>query len=361
MADDHGPIAFHRRLPGYAPTRLGDLEPLAVDGARRMVIKLETARFGLPAFKVLGASWASAGLVAAWLGWDGGARRSFEALRRELAHRPIRPTLVAATDGNHGRAVAWSARQLGLAAEIFVPAGTVEARVHAIAGEGARVTIVDDDYDGTVAAAAARAAGDRFLVQDTAVAGHSAVVEEIVHGYSTIFAELDAQLGPTDDRLVVVVPVGVGSLALTAARHYRPRRASTTLVTVEPTEAASLKRSLDEGRLVALPGPHTSCMVGLRCGSISTSAWPELRTAVDEAVAVDDAEADAAMRSLAAEEIDVGECGASALAAVRQLEATGRLERLIGDGPATIALIATEAPTDPERWAAVVGRPPRSA
>lgn len=359
MDDRFRPLAFHRRLPGYAPTELRDVDPPAVDGVSRMALKLETSRYGLPAFKVLGASWATAVRVATWLGLAGPGDDLVE-LRRAIArHRATaRPSLVTATDGNHGRAVAWTARQLGIAAEIFVPAGTATSRVEAIRSEGAHLTVVDGDYDATVAAAAAHATGDRLLVQDTAVPGESAV-EHIVEGYSTIFAELDEQLGAVA-RLAVVVPVGVGSLALAAARHYRERPGTTVLVTVEPTEAASLRASLATGRLVSLPGPHTSCMVGLRCGTISESAWPELRSAVGHAVALEDAEADSAMRWLADRGIEVGECGASALAAVRQMESDGTLGRLRGREPLTIALVATEAPTDPERWERVVGRPPHA-
>lgn len=353
------PIDLHRRLAGYAPTELVPLDG-AIEGiAVSTVVKLETARYGLPSFKVLGASWAVASRVAEWLGPDAPDERSYDALQAALDAHATRPTLVAATDGNHGRAVAWSARQLGCAAEVFVPAGTARSRRDAIAAEGAALTVIEGDYDQTVAAAAARATGDRLLVQDTAVAGRETGVEHVVAGYATIFDELAEQLpGGPSDPIVLVVPVGVGSLAVAAARFIRERRTEDRLVTVEPTEAASLQRSLLAGRLVTMPGPHVSCMVGLRCGSISADAWPELRAATDLAVAVEDAEADEAMRWLAERDVVVGECGAAALAAARRAAAEGRLGPLLSDGRATLVLIATEAPTDPERWRAVVGRDP---
>ena len=359
MRPDPRALEFHRRLPGYEPTHLAAIEPPGIAGAQRMVVKLETARFGLPSFKVLGASWASARRVAEWLAGGAPDRLDLLELRSALEGRPARPALMAATDGNHGRAVAWTARQLGLAAEIFVPAGTADARRAAIVGEGAVVTVVDGDYDETVAAAADAATGDRLLVQDTAVPGHEAVVDAVIDGYSTIFAELDAQLAAPTETLVLVVPVGVGSLAVAAARYARSREARTVLVTVEPIEAASLQRSLELGRLVSLPGPHASCMVGLRCGTISPSAWPVLATATDVAVALADVEADDAMRALAERGIEVGECGAASLAAVAQLASDDRLAPHLNGGPAAVALIATEGPTDPERWARVVGRSPR--
>ena len=349
------PIDLHRRLPGYVPTRLTELGP----AHRGAVLKLETSRFGLPSFKVLGASWAVARRVGTWLGAGSASVDSLEHLARALHLHGRRPTMLAATDGNHGRAVAWAARQLDCPCEIFVPAGTAEARIRAIRSEGATVHVIDGDYDETVAAAATSASADRLLVQDTTVAGHETGVDAVVDGYATIFEELESQLPPgRPGPLVLVVPVGVGSLAVAAARFLGRRPAEGRLITVEPVEAASLRLSLEQGRLVSLPGPHTSCMVGLRCGSISADAWPELRAATDLAVAIEDAEADAAMRWLAERGIVVGECGAAALAALRQLEADGRLAGLVDRAEAMVALIATEAPTDPERWQSVVGRPP---
>lgn len=352
------PIDFHRRLPGYAVTPLVELDLPA--GPGRVVMKLETERFGLPSFKVLGASWAVARRVGAWIGGAAASAPDLDRLTQALDQRGRRPTLLAATDGNHGRAVAWAARQLACRAEIYVPAGTAPARREAIQGEGATVHVIDGDYDRTVATAAASATVDRLLVQDTAVPGQVTGVDAVVDGYATIFDELETQLarGVRSGSLVLVVPVGVGSLAVAAARFLRRLGGSGRLVTVEPVEAASLRRSLELGRLTSLPGPHTSCMVGLRCGSISADAWPELRAATELAVAIDDAEADAAMRWLAGRGIVVGECGAAALAALRQADADGRLASVLGGGSGTAVLIATEAPTDPRRWEAVVGRRP---
>ncbi|HSK93954.1 MAG TPA: pyridoxal-phosphate dependent enzyme [Candidatus Angelobacter sp.] len=359
MSPHPEPIDLHRAIPGYAPTRLVPLRD-AVPGWRGdVVIKLETERFGLPSFKVLGASWAITRRVADWLRIDPLARPSFAGLRSALDGKGRRPTLVAATDGNHGRAVAWTARQIGCRAEIFVPAGTAPARHDAIAGEGASVNVVDGDYDQTVAAAAERSGPNHLLIQDTTVSDVETGVAFVTEGYSTIFDELTARL-PDDapDPLVLVVPVGVGSLAVAAARFLRRRDRPGRLVTVEPMEAASLARSIELGQLVSVPGPHTSCMVGLRCGSISADAWPELRAATDFAVAIEDDEADDVMRWLAARDVIVGECGAAALAAARRLAREGRLEEMLPALDGTLALIATEAPTDPARWEQVVGRTP---
>jgi diaminopropionate ammonia-lyase len=172
-----GAIAFHRSLDGYAPTRLVELPELAAaTGVGRVFAKDESTRLGLPAFKALGASWA---------------------IRRVLDEYPpgARLTIVTATDGNHGRAVARFARLLGQSATIYLPRGVHPAAVAAIAGEGARVVHVDGVYDEAVAAAAA--AADRpgcVLVQDTAWGGYERIPGWIVDGYDTLLVEVDEQL-----------------------------------------------------------------------------------------------------------------------------------------------------------------------
>ena len=161
---------FHRRLPGYAPTRVVDAPAIAVElGLARVSVKDESSRLGLPAFNVLGASWAVYRLLSERLGIEP-EWHDLDDLRAAFA--PLGPlTLVTATDGNHGRAVAHVARLLGLHAAIFVPAGTARARIEAIESEGAPVTIVDGSYDDAVrtaaATASATASGDTLVVSDT--------------------------------------------------------------------------------------------------------------------------------------------------------------------------------------------------
>ena len=164
--DGWRPIDFHRRLPGYEPTPLIDAAAMAAErGLGALWIKDESSRLGLPAFKVLGASWAIYRLLRSRLGrvpdWS-----TVDELRAALA--PLGAlTLCTATDGNHGRAVAWMARLLGYDACIFVPAGTVVARIEGIQSEGARVTVVDGTYDDAVDRAAEQASDDVLVVSDT--------------------------------------------------------------------------------------------------------------------------------------------------------------------------------------------------
>src|SRR6185437_13836038 len=146
---------------------------------------------------------------------------TFDELRERVASaRPL--TLVAATDGNHGRAVAHIAAMLGLQARIYVPADMVPARIAAIEGEGATVTVIDGGYDEAVARSAQDAGERRLVISDTSWPGYERVPAWVIEGYSTIFAEIDEALAragrPQPD--VVVVPIGVGALAAAAVRHY---------------------------------------------------------------------------------------------------------------------------------------------
>ena len=279
------PTAFHRRWPGYAPTRLVDAPGLASQlGLTSVVVKDEAGRFGLPAFKILGASWAVYRLLSSRLGaepkWS-----DLTELRAALA--PLGPlTLVAATDGNHGRAVAHMAARLGLSARIFVPRGTAVARITGIESEGAIVTVIDGPYEDAVAVAAALASDDTLVVSDTSWEGYTEVPRTVIEGYDTIFTEVDAVAAHRPD--LVVVPMGVGALAAAVVEHYG---ATATIVAVEPFAANCGLRSAEAGRPVLVPGPHDSIMAGLNCGTVSIVAWPILQAGVDVFVAISDAAA----------------------------------------------------------------------
>ncbi|MFF5232962.1 pyridoxal-phosphate dependent enzyme [Dactylosporangium sp. NPDC000521] len=339
-------LEFHRRLPGYAPTPLTELPELAaVLGVARLYAKDESTRLGLPAFKALGASWAIHRALRSW----GGAGQA---------------TIVTATDGNHGRAVARFARQFGHRAAVYVPDGVHPAAVRAIRDEGADVAHVPGDYDTAVAAAAASTGKDgpfvkngedrllvqdsedrplaqdgenrpfvqngedRLLVQDMAWDGYEDVPGWIVDGYSTLFAELPVRPD------LVVVPAGVGSLLQAALTHYRGRTAppGTAVVSVEPDSAACVLASVAAGHPVTVATGTTS-MAGLNCGTVSSLAWPYIRNGLDACTTVTDAQAADAMRDLSAHGVDAGPCGAAALAALRSL-------RVAPDS--TVVLLVTE-------------------
>jgi diaminopropionate ammonia-lyase len=313
------PLAFHRSLPGYAPTPLVEARSAAAAlGVARVLVKDESNRFGLPAFKVLGASWAA-----------------YRALRERDGERPAalrerlggRPRLACATEGNHGRAVAWTARLLGLPARVLVPADTVAARREGIAGEGAQVEVVDGSYDDAVERAAALAGPDTLVIQDT---GDGEVPRWVIDGYATIGAEIDVRPD------VVAVQIGVGSFAAAIVRSFAGAR----LIGVEPVAAACALASAEAGERVEVPGPHDSVMVGLSSGRPSPVAWPVLAAGIETFAAIADERAHAAVELLAREGIVAGESGAAGLAGLLAFR-----DRLALPADATVLVINTEGRT----------------
>jgi diaminopropionate ammonia-lyase len=327
-------LDFHRSLPGYAPTRLAALPDLArAFGVARVYAKDESNRLGLPAFKALGASWAI-----------------HRVLRERAPAGPL--TIVTATDGNHGRAVARFARQSGHRCAIFVPDGVHPAAAQAIRDEGASVTHIPGSYDAAVRAASRAADADieeAVLVQDMAWDGYEEVPGWIVDGYTTLFAEIGDQL--RDQGIarpdLVVVPAGVGSLLQAALTHYRSGHTppGTAIISVEPQSAACILASVTAGHPVTVATGVTS-MAGLNCGTVSSLAWPYILRGLDACVAVSDAEAADAARELAGHGVHAGPCGAAALAALHAIHDSdgARLPRAdLGLIPAsTIVLLVTE-------------------
>lgn len=352
-----GPLLFHRRLPGYAPTPLRRARAAERSlSARRVLVKDESNRFGLPAFKILGASWAFYRELQEARRFSGDDWRDLEELAH-LARDALPPLLVTATDGNHGRGVARVARWFGIGAEVFVPAGTAPARIAAIESEGARVSVVAGDYDAAVAAAAAHAqAGGPRLIQDTAWPGYERVPRWIVEGYATIMREIETQLEQAREAPpgLVAVQIGVGSLAaaVVQARTAGAPLGSAACIGVEPDTAACAFASASAGRRVTVPGPHPSAMAGLNCGTLSSTAWPLLERGVDAFVTVGDETAFEAVRLLAQDGIVSGESGAAGLAGLLALArdpAAAPLRRRFGIGPGMSALvISTEGITDPD-------------
>jgi len=314
--------AFHQSLPGYSPTPLVPVPELAAElGVGRLLVKDESARLGLAAFKVLGASWAC---------------------HQVLQEQPG-AMLVAATDGNHGRAVARMAAHFGVAATVFVPAVMLPQTAARIADEGATVVRTAGDYDDAVRSAAAFAADQpgRALIQDTAWAGYEQIPAWIVQGYQTLLDEIDTQLGEAPD--LVAVPVGVGSLAEAVVRHYRrPGTAHPSVLSVEPDTAACVLASLSAGRATTVATAAT-VMAGLNCGTVSRSAWPVLRAGLDAAVAVSDHDALRAVADLGQLGISSGPSGAATLAGARAaLTEPGRRAALGLDADAVVVLLSTE-------------------
>ncbi|WP_027483231.1 diaminopropionate ammonia-lyase [Deinococcus pimensis] len=358
-ADHPTVLAFHRLLPGYARTPLVRAPHLArALGVRDAWVKDESSRLGLPAYKMLGASWAVYRELETLFGpFTPGAPP------HELASRlgPFAPlTLVTATDGNHGRAVARMARLLGLSAHILVPHDMVRARVDAITSEGAHVTVVNGTYDDAVEAAARLASERHLVISDTAWDGYTRVPGWIVEGYGTIFRELDEQFAGLGARQpdVVAAQMGVGSLAAAVVRHYRAPGRDTHVVGVEPVGADCVLRSLEAGTLTEAPGPHASIMAGLNCGHTSPLAWPLLRAGLSASVAIPDARAKQATRLLARDGVTSGESGAAGAGGLLELltgaSAAEARARLDVTQDSAVLVISTEGVTDPEAYARIM-------
>lgn len=347
------PLEFHRRLRGYRATPLVHATALARHFAiKQLLIKSEVSRLGLMSFKMLGASWACYRALVQHAGEEPKGWASLEELA--AAFRPLRPFAFAtATDGNHGHSVARVARWLGFEARIFVPEGTAIARIEAISAEGATVTVVPGSYEDAVVRAAEEAAQRCLVISDTSWAGYEEVPRWVIEGYSTMFWEIDDRLQATGRPCpdLVVVPVGVGSLAASAVNHYCRQADRVKIVSVEPLGANCVMASALAGRPVTVPGPHRSVMAGLNCGTPSPVAWPLVSAGVSTLVAVGDDLARRAVRDFASIAIQAGETGAAAMAGLRALHGEGT----VLSSTTSALLICTEGPTDPVQWQRSLG------
>lgn len=351
--------AFHRRLTGYEPTPLLSVPALAERlGVARLLLKCESRRFGLPAFKMLGASWATYRALASRLGEELEPWGSIADLASALA--PLRPfSLVAATDGNHGRAVARMARLLGLCAHIFVPAGTTRQRMAAISSEGAEVTVVEGNYDEAVERAAREESPRAAVISDTSWPGYTDVPTWVIEGYATMFIEVEEALEqaslPSPD--LVVVPVGVGALAAAAVQHRQTYWPGSDLLGVEPESAACVAASVLAGKLTTLEGDQHSVMAGLNCGTPSPVAWPFISAGLTGLVTIGDGWAESAVRELAAVGVEAGETGAATLGGLDALARAGWRSELAGllDPAASLLALVTEGASDPVAWRRLLG------
>ncbi len=320
-------------------------------GVGALWLKDETSRFGLPAFKSVGVEFAVHAL----------------ATRGELAGVT---TLVCASAGNHGRAVARAARSAGLAATIFLDRDVAAARVAAIAAEGARVVRVDGSYDDAVRDAAAHAASTGGLVvSDTSWDGYEQIPRDIMLGYTRLMDEAAAAWAAAGPPDVMLVQAGVGGLLAAVASWSawtygasRPR-----LVAVEPVRAACVQASARAGRPTTVAGPLTTVMAGLRCGEVSPLAFTAIAPLVDGYLAVDDRWTRAAMRRLARAEGDdptlavgaSGAAGPAALLALHEDPALAGVGASLGLAPTSrVFVIATEGVTEPDLWREATGLEP---
>jgi diaminopropionate ammonia-lyase len=369
-------LDFHRSLPGYEPTPLRELPNLAFRlGLGAVFVKDEGQRFPIKAFKALGASYAIYRFLKKQ--WQGRFQSSFTPASFQDADTLAKLgsfTFCAATDGNHGRAVAWTAKKLGQKAVIYMPADSVPTRVESICDEGAEVVLVTGSFDDCVQRCAADAAKNGWqAVSDTAYSGYREIPGWILLGYTSIFAELEGVLhGPEKANVdAVILPAGVGGLAAAGAfyysKHYGAQRP--VLICVEPASADCFLESVRFGKGEALPtrGKQTSIMAGLNCGIPSPLAWPIVRDAIHFFLAVGDEYAEQAMRRYfhplgMDPKIVSGESGSSGLAALLALTNSDKLAKVRSKLPlnqsSRILLINTEGDTDPVNFQKIIATKP---
>ncbi len=354
---------FHSGIPDYAPTPLAALPGLAKRlGVAEVRVKDESKRFGLNAFKALGGSYAIGQYLCEKLDIPLD-ENAFAALRSPQAAEKLgKITFVTATDGNHGRGVAWAAHVLGHNAVVYMPKGTVEERLHNIQKLGAQAEILDMNYDDAVRHAAHMAEKHGWvLVQDTAWPGYEAIPTFILQGYTTIVQEIADQWEEPPTHLIL--QAGVGSMAGAVLGHCRAiwgEKAPVTAV-VEPDKADCHYRTAkaNDGTLHTVTGDMNSMMAGLCCGEPCSISWPILDAYASAFISCGDAYAARGMQLLGkpAENDPVvisGESGAvpaGVLEAICLSPALAELKNALGlDEHARVLLISTEGDTDKENY-----------
>ena len=362
--------AFHRGFAAYGPTPLESLPHLARElGLGAVLVKDESRRFGLKAFKALGGSYAMGLALAELLGMPqeeaSPARLASPGARRRLG----RLRFVTATDGNHGRGVAWAARELGHGAEVFMPKGSAAPRVEAIRALGASCTVTELGYDDTVRLASRHAeAIGGVLLQDTAWPGCGEAPLRIMQGYCTLALEcLEQMKAAGQERPThLFLQAGVGSFAGALLAFFTALSgAAPVACTVEPHAASChfLSFKAGDGLPHASSGPMDTIMAGLACGEPNPLSWQILKSHAAAGLSLGDGVAANGMRLLAAPlsgdpAVVSGESGASAMGALEYLMTRDRMAEnraLLGLGASSrVLVVSTEGDTRPSMYRDVV-------
>jgi len=355
--------------PGYAPSPLHDLS----DAARRAGVgtiwyKDEAQRFGLKSFKAMGAPYAVLrylrGIIQKRTGAAEASVADIAAGKYREATRDV--VVTSATDGNHGRAVAWGAQVLGCRAVIYIHATVSEGRAEAIRAYGAEVRRIQGNYDDSVRLCASDAAANGWqVVSDTSYDGYMAIPRDVMHGYMALAEEMATQLPTGAVPTHVLVQAGVGGLAAAVCAAFwlrwgpkRPR-----LVVVEPVTADCCYRSAVAGKPTTTPGDLETVMAGLAAGEVSPLAWTILSAGADDFVTLSDDYAPRAMRLLAETKpaVVAGESGAAGLACLIALQEHPAVAKALGIGAdSRVMLIGSEGATDPALYEKLVGKKPEA-
>jgi diaminopropionate ammonia-lyase len=349
------------RWPGYRPSPLHRLQSLAARiGVAEIYYKDEAERFGLKSFKALGGAYAVARQLQQHVREATGSETSIDDLLQGRHAEAVRDVVIScATDGNHGRSVAWGCRMFGCNCIIYIHRDVSEGRKQAMQALGAEVVRVDGNYDASVRQAASDAAEHgRIIVSDTSYPGYVDIPKDVALGYTVMLAEAVEQLRgsiPTH----VFIQGGVGGLAGAVCAYFwelwgarRPR-----FIVVEPEQANCLQRSARAGEPVAVDGDLETLMAGLSCGEVSLLAWEILKQGADDFMTLSEDAVPACMRLLARGEpaIEAGESAVAGLgAAIAAREDAAMAAELGLDRSSRIFVIGTEGATDAELYRELV-------
>lgn len=361
-------LRFHRSLPLYEETKLVSLQTAARElGVKAIYLKDESTRFGLKAFKGLGGSYAVFRILCDKLGMDYRSAIFSDFMTDENREKCREVIFVTATDGNHGKGVAWASKLFGCRAYVFMPAGSVEARRKAIEDAGAEEVVISDlNYDKVVQYARRQAEENGWtLVQDTSWKGYEKIPQWIVEGYLTMGAEICEQLDG-DVPTHVFLQAGVGAMAggiLGYLSNVFPAKEPVFTI-VEPMTVACLYESAKagDGSIRSIEGDPVTVMAGLNCGTPCGITWPTIRDRAGFYCACTDEVTENAMRELARfpnekERVVAGESGAVTYGVLKEIMKDGSVKREMRiDEDSIILLISTEGDTDPEGYDRILSR-----
>ena len=345
---------FHKSLKDYKATPLIHLPNLSKKhNVGTIYVKDESYRFGLNAFKVLGASYA---------------------IKLCLEKNPSIETVCTATDGNHGRAVAWAAKKFKKNAVVFVPRDTTLKRINVIEQEGAKVIQVDGNYDNACQEAEnASNTNNWTLIQDTAWEGYEEIPAMIMAGYLTLFKELENSIHTASKPKIDIVflQAGVGSMAASGIYYYLNKYGANKpkIVIVEPQEADGILLSFFNNKISTSKGNSSTIMAGLNCGTPSLGAWSLLKNGADVSIKISDDYAKKAMRELYYPTADdkriiSGESGAGGFAGFLTIMNDGGYkavkESLDINNNSNILFINTEGDTDKQIFEKIINNTNKS-
>jgi len=340
--------------PAYAPTPLVALDAIAkAAGVAQLHYKDEAGRFGLASFKALGGAYAVMRVLQAELAKRDVAREASSAdlIEGHYKDATAKITVCCATDGNHGRSVAWGAQRFGAACVIFVHETVSQGRRDAIAKYGAEIRVVPGNYDDAVREAQKQAeANSWFVVSDTSYPGYTEVPRDVMQGYRLMADEAADQIAEAPTH--VFIQGGVGGVAAAVSVQMRARfGAGVKLIVAEPDKADCLLASAEAGEPVTVPGDLDTLMAGLACGEPSLLAWQELERGAFAFMSVSDESAVECMKLLARQTppIVAGESAVAGLAALLLAMQEPYARAALGLGAdSRVLLFGTEGATDPE-------------